>query len=203
MHRRFDHVTGFVLAGGKSRRMGRPKQGLVLDGQTMLQRQLRLLTQVCRAAWVAGSQGATLAGGGPVLVDIFPGRGPLGGIYTGLAHTRTEYNLFISCDLPFLQPGFLQYLCHRAIASSADATVPRTTDYGVQPLCAVYRRRMRWSIRASLDAGNGKISRVFPKVRCEILGGRELAQKGFSQAIFANMNTPADYEAARRRIEGL
>ncbi|MGH9455323.1 MAG: molybdenum cofactor guanylyltransferase [Terriglobia bacterium] len=202
MPRRFQNVTGFVLAGGESRRMGRPKQGLVLGGQTMLQRQLRLLTQVCRETFIVGSQAAPHGGEVPALPDVFPGRGPLGGIYTGLARTCSEYNLVVSCDLPFLRSEFLEYLCHQAIRSSADVTVPQTADHGLQPLCAVYRRRMRRIIRASLDSGNGKISRVFPKVRCEILDGRELARKRFSQAIFVNMNTPAEYDAARRRIEG-
>ena len=181
--------------------MGRPKQGLVLGGQTMLQRQLRLLTQVCHTAFVVGAQAAPFAGEVPAVPDVFPGRGPLGGIYTGLAHTRSEYNLVVSCDLPFLRSDFLEYLCHRAIGSSADVTVPQTAGHGFEPLCAVYRRRMRRIIRASLDSGNGKISRVFAKVRCEILEGKELARQRFSEAIFVNMNTPADYDAARRRIE--
>jgi molybdenum cofactor guanylyltransferase len=202
VHRRFLSVTGFVLAGGESRRMGTPKQLLVLDRQTMLDRQLRLLRQVCGAAAVVGEQ-TTAPDGSPAFSDIHPVRGPLGGIHAGLVYSRTEYNLFISCDLPFLRSNFLEYLCERAIESGADATIPRTSDQCFQPVCAVYRRRIRRIIQWSLEAGNGKITRVFPQMRCEFLDSSELAKKGFSSAMFVNMNSPADYQAARRRIEGL
>ncbi len=181
--------------------MGRPKQGLVLDHETMLRRQLRLLGHVCNSVAVAGLSRTPADPDVAVLTDLFPGRGPLAGIYTGLAHTRTEYNLFISCDLPFLRADFLEYLCRRAIESGADATVPKTADHRLQPLCAVYRRRIRGVFRASLESGKGKISLLFPKVRCEILSALEIARQGFSEAIFANMNSPADYDAARRRME--
>ena len=181
--------------------MGRPKERLVLDHQTMLRRQLRLLGQVCKSVAMAGLLSTDANPDGTVLADVFRGRGPLAGIATGLAHTQTEYNLFISCDLPFLRVDFLEYLCRRAIESAADATVPKTADHRLQPMCAVYRRRLRGLVRASLENGNGRISRLFSKIRCEILTARELARLGFSDAIFANMNTPADYEAVRRRIE--
>ncbi|HUY14408.1 MAG TPA: molybdenum cofactor guanylyltransferase [Terriglobia bacterium] len=201
VRRRFHNVTGFVLAGGESRRMGRPKQGLVLDHETMLRRQLRILSQVCSSVAMAGLPRMPLDSYVPVFADLFPGRGPLGGIYTGLVHTRTDYNLILACDLPFLRSDFLEYLCFRAIESAADATVPRTAGYRLQPLCAVYRRRIRGIFRTSLENGIGRISRLFPKVRCEILTAPELARHGFSEAIFANMNSPADYDAARRRME--
>jgi molybdopterin-guanine dinucleotide biosynthesis protein A len=226
MLRRFLDVTGFVLAGGAGRRMGQPKHTLVLDSETLLSRQLRLLHSVCAAIAVlgvahaqsgapfgklsAGNQepinAATLGVSPPLMAldvplypDEYPGRGPLAGIYTALLRTRTEYNLVIGCDMPYLDAAFLRYLCLRAEASQADVTVPESRDRQLQPLCAVYRRRARNAIRSSLARGQNKVSRFYPHVRCEIIRFPEIARAGFQDNIFANLNTPADFEAARRR----
>jgi len=212
MSRRYLNLTGFVLAGGASRRMGRPKPALVVGGETMLARQVRLLGSVSRVVEVIGRA----QGGGDiervirslappevsVIGDEVPGRGPLGGIYTGLARTRTEFNLFIGCDLPFLEARFLDYLCRRALDSRADVTVPMSPDHGFQPLAAVYRRRALRAIRASLDRGENKVTRFYSRVRCQVLGWPELSGAGFSVRLFANMNTWDDYQRVRRWPDG-
>jgi molybdopterin-guanine dinucleotide biosynthesis protein A len=112
--------------------------------------------------------------------------------------SRTEYNLFLGCDLPFMETCFLQFLAHLAIAEHADVTVPQTSDRRLQPLAAVYRRRALALIRARLEAGENKTSSFFHHVRCRVVRWPEIARAGFSPRIFANMNTPADYEAAGR-----
>lgn len=194
-------MTGFVLAGGASRRMGRPKARLVLGHETMLQRQLRLLRSVCRSVAVLGPPEEYRGLAMPVFADEFAGRGPLAGLYTGLLHTRTEYNLFLSCDLPFMTVRFLGFLCERALQSEAEVTVPESPVGAFHPLCAVYRRRALRAIRASLQAGENKVSRFFSHVGCRAVTTREIAQAGFKLRIFDNMNTPEDYEAARKRSE--
>jgi molybdenum cofactor guanylyltransferase len=200
-----DHIlslTGFVLAGGASRRMGRPKASLILEGQTMLGRQVRLLGRVAGRVAVLGFRPEDTEDLGiPFVPDEVPGRGPLGGIYTGLARTHTEYNLFLGCDLPFVDQRLLAYIAGRAIESEADVTVPRTRDGRLQTLCAVYRRRARRAVRASLATGEYKLRSFFPRVNCQVIPWRDLARAGFLPSIFDNMNTPADYESARRRLE--
>ncbi len=198
-------VTGFVLAGGASRRMGRDKAKLLLGDETMVERQLRLLRSVCRSAVVLGPPanlaGITSAGSPlPCWPDELPGRGPLGGLYTGLRRTRTDFNLFLSCDLPFMETPFLHMLCQRALECRADVTVPESRDHGREPLCAVYRRRALAAIRKSLAAAEYKVDRFFSRVRCEVVPWSEIARAGFAPRIFANMNTPEDYEAAKAAI---
>jgi molybdenum cofactor guanylyltransferase len=203
MRRRFENVTGFVLAGGASRRMGRPKAGLVLGDETMLARQVRLLGAVCRQVFIVGVAARSAGGadslGVTILADKVPGRGPLAGIATALARTRTEYNLILSCDLPWMQAAFLRFLCRRAFEGTADVTLPVSRGGGDEPLCAVYRRRALWAIRATLAAGQGKVSRSFPRVRVERLAWPEIARASFAARIFDNMNTPEDYQAVLRR----
>lgn len=195
---RFLAITGFVLAGGASRRMGQPKERLVLDSETMLERQDRLLRSVCRTVVVLGQPERISIARAPVLPDEFPDRGPLGGIFTGLLHSSTEFNLFLSCDMPFMRKRFLRYLCSCALAGEADVTVAETPERGLQPLVAVYRRRALWVIRRSLEREENKVSRFFSQVRCRVLSAPELARAGFSLRIFANMNTREDYETAKR-----
>ena len=180
--------------------MRRPKTELVLGGQTMVQRQIRLLGSVCRSVAVLGPPEKLQGLPVPVFADDFPDRGPLAGIYTGLRRSQTEFNLFVSCDMPFLEVRFLPYLCQRALDTEADVTVLETRGQEYQPLCAVYRRRAPWAIRTSLVAGENKVSRCFSRVCGQVIPWREIARAGFAARIFVNMNALEEYDAARRRF---
>lgn len=196
----FPDVTGLVLAGGASRRMGEDKAGLLLAGETMIQRQIRLLRSVCSTVAVLGPPEIFSSLDVPALRDELPGLGPLGALYTGLKWTRTDFNLFIGCDLPFMVARFLRYLCQRALDNRADVTVPESRDRRLQTLCAVYRRRAWRVIRTSLEGGEKKVSKIYSRVRCLRIDWPEIVRAGFSARIFDNMNTREDYEAAKRRL---
>jgi len=200
VRQRHSEITGFVLAGGASKRMARSKAHLLIGHQTMVERQIQLLQSLCRSVAVLGPPEEFRGIGVPVFADRFRGRGPLAGLYTGLLHTHNEYNLFLGCDLPFMSVRFLRYLCERALESAADATVPESREHGFHPLCAVYRRRARWSMRASLLAGQNKVSSFFWRVRRQVLTTGEMARAGFGSRVFDNMNTPEDYETVKKWI---
>jgi molybdopterin-guanine dinucleotide biosynthesis protein A len=200
MTQRFISVTGFVLAGGASRRMGRDKATLILGDETLLSRQVRVLRTVCRKVVVVGPARNFPELAAPVVADVLPGRGPLGGIYTGLLHTRTEYNLVVGCDLPFLEPRFLRFLCERALESRADFTVAQSRDRKMQPLCAVWRRRILGQLRRCLEAGKYKASGLYRRAPCRVIPWPEVQRAGFAPRLFVNLNTPTDYEGARRSV---
>jgi molybdopterin-guanine dinucleotide biosynthesis protein A len=199
-------LTGFVLAGGASRRMGSPKHELVLGGETLLARTVRRAMRVARPVMVLGPPDRTrgLDAGLAVraLPDELPGRGPLSAIHTGLSHTHTEFNLFLSCDLPFMEPRFLHYLAAIAHATGADVTLARTPREGYQPLAAIYRRRALPAVRRSLANGQNRITRFFRHVQLTVIDLPELARAGFRSSIFDNLNTREDYARAARRIDG-
>jgi molybdopterin-guanine dinucleotide biosynthesis protein A len=180
--------------------MGQDKSKLLLAGERMLQRQIRLLHSVCRSVAVLGPPQNFPGLEVPVFPDERAGRGPLGGLYTGLLHTRTEFNLFLGCDLPFMEASFLRYLCRRALERQADVTVPESHGRGFEPLCAVYRRRALRAVRRRLESGENKVTRAFPRLRCEIVPWQEVSRLGFNPRIFVNMNTPEDYEEAKRLV---
>ena len=190
--------------------MGLPKAELVLGTESMVQRQSRLLHHVCARVAIVG-RGAVSGteldlgrgqGGTELLIDVLPGsRGPLVGIYTALTRTRTEFNLILGCDLPLIGVPFLRYLSDCALTSNADITVPLSRDSTYQPLCAVYRRRILPLVRTRVATGKNRISSFFPFVPCRVISWPEIARAGFPGSIFANMNTPEDYEFTKRRLE--
>ncbi len=201
MRRRFIEVSGFVLAGGESRRMGRPKEQLTLENETMLARQVRLVQAVARTVGVLGPVDKTCALNVQIIPDDSPGQGPLGGIATALARTRNEFNLFLGCDMPFIDASFLRFLCREALATQADATVPESPGGRLHPTCAVYRRRALRAVRASFEWGDWSVRSFYPRVKCRVLRWPEIARAGFGELIFENMNTPEDYRQALLRLD--
>jgi molybdopterin-guanine dinucleotide biosynthesis protein A len=200
---RFDGLTGFVLAGGASRRMGCPKESLRIDGESMLERQIRVLRSVARRVVVVGGPAGYLDEFDvPIVSDAVAGRGPLGGIYTALVESRTDFNLILGCDLPFVSRNLLTCLVLRAMAEGSEVTVPVSREGRLQPLCAVFRRRALYAVRTRLGLGENKPRGFFTRVHCTTIPWRDLSDAGFRAPLFDNMNTPEEYEYARKRVEG-
>jgi molybdenum cofactor guanylyltransferase len=209
-------LTGFVLAGGKSTRMGRDKAALALDGCPLLDHAVGVLRQVAHAVGILGSKHLYSDHGAPVVEDIFPGCGPLSGIHAALSHTRTEFNLIIAVDTPFLSPRFLTFLAERAIRSGAAVTTPEIAGYR-QPLCSVYSREFLPIAEQALKSAGPrdhpeqepratatksadyKIVPLFPAGRTLVINEGEMARFAFTPEMFENLNTPDDLERARRR----
>jgi molybdopterin-guanine dinucleotide biosynthesis protein A len=193
-------LTGFVLAGGKSSRMGQDKAAISLNGRTLLEHALAALREVCRDVAILGRHElyGTVA---PVYEDIFPGCGALGGIHTALSNSQTQFNLIIAVDTPFLAPAFLSYLAERAIASGSAVTTPEINDY-TQPLCTVYSLDFLPIAEQALRQGNYKIVPLFPQGRTLVVKERDLRQFAFAADMFENLNTPDDLARARRRFPG-
>jgi molybdopterin-guanine dinucleotide biosynthesis protein A len=191
-------LTAFILAGGKSTRMGSDKAFVDYDGRTFLTRTLDLARSITSDVRVVGSC-EKFAPFAPVVEDIFRDRGPLGGIHAALRASRTELNLMLAVDTPFVPVAFLQYLI-RLAQSVPDATVivPRN-DAGWQPLCAIYRLEFADAAENALRAGRNRIDRLFDEVRTQAIDPEELEAAGFSAGIFRNLNTPQELDAERRR----
>jgi molybdopterin-guanine dinucleotide biosynthesis protein A len=188
-------VTAFVLAGGKSSRMGSDKAFLRLGDETLLSQALKLGGTVAEAVWIVGDA-KKFAAFGRVVEDVYRDRGPLGGIHAALSGSTTELNLMLAVDLPFVTQKLLQYMLSRALESGAMVTVPRTGS-GVQPLCAVYRRGFAEVAEQSLLEGKNKIDSLFARVETCVIEESELVRAGFSEQMFRNLNTPEELEKAK------
>jgi molybdopterin-guanine dinucleotide biosynthesis protein A len=202
-------IRGYVLAGGGSTRFGRDKALVTFDGTPLLLRIVCAL-QICtdEVTIVAQHQkyrhlGAPLE----ILEDRWPGEGPLGGIITALQHTAAtnrsaEWNLILSCDMPFLTAGWLQFLVDHARESDKEiqAILPYSA-HGPEPLCACYRTVAVEPLKNVFDGGVRKVTQALKEVRTEVLD--ESVWKRFDSAghLFWNMNTPADFEEAQRLWE--
>jgi molybdopterin-guanine dinucleotide biosynthesis protein A len=152
-------VAAFVLAGGRSTRMGADKAFVMLEGRTLLARALELARTVTDNVCIVGSAEKFTAFG-QVVEDVFRECGPLGGIHAALRASAAELNLMLAVDVPFVPVALLRYLVMRARDSDAIATVPRAGG-GWQPLCAVYRREFGDIAEKALRAGRYKIGALF------------------------------------------
>jgi molybdopterin-guanine dinucleotide biosynthesis protein A len=194
-----DGVTAFILAGGKSSRMGADKASLQLGCQTLLARALALAATVAEAVLIVGEPEQFLPFG-RVVQDVFPGRGPLGGIHAALRESQTELNLMLAVDLPFVESRFLEYLIASACQCAAVVTVPRAAG-GWQPLCAVYRREFAAVAERALRKGKNRIDALFSQVETRAISEEELMRMGFSANMFRNLNTPVEWQKAAAEFE--
>ncbi len=188
---------GFVLAGGKSSRMGTDKAFLDFHGRTLLERALAVMGAVCDQVMIVGDRAKFAkyesAECRAVVADIFSGCGPLGGIHAALTRSAAELNLMLAVDMPFVSAELLEFLWAAAEdeGNHAIVTVPRT-GRGLQPLCAIYRRDFAAAAEQALRAGKYKIDAAFSGVRLRVIEESELAAAGFSEQKFFNVNTPED-----------
>jgi molybdopterin-guanine dinucleotide biosynthesis protein A len=174
--------------------MGVDKALLDFGGQTLLDRALSVMGAVCENVAIVGDP-ARFTKYEAVVADIFPGCGPLAGIHAALVHSSAELNLMLAVDMPFVSSGLLAFLLAAAEVSDAVVTVPRTGK-GLQPLCAVYRRRFSVAAEQALQAGKYKIDAAFDGVAVRVIEEKELAAAGFLERSFFNVNTPRDRLAA-------
>jgi molybdopterin-guanine dinucleotide biosynthesis protein A len=186
--------SAFVLAGGRSSRMGTDKAFLQFDGHALLARALDRLHALTPEVRIVGPA-AKFALHGRVIEDTYPGRGPLAGIHAALSASPTDLNLILAVDLPFVTDSLLRFIVEQARACDAVVTVPRIGG-GYQPLCAVYRRAFAPLAAAALEAGRNKIDALFSATITRILEESELGRFAFSAAMFENLNTLEDLRRA-------
>ena len=175
-HRGVDSVSGFVLAGGKSSRMGQDKAFVQLGGRTLC---WRMRWQLARAA--AGSvqivgSAEKFAAFGPVVEDIYPGQGPLAGIHAALAGTRTELNLIIAVDMPFLRAGVVKLSGRSGASHRCDGGGAGSRRTSAAALCRLPPGFAEVAER-SLRAGENKIDRLFSEVETRVIEQEELEAK--------------------------
>ena len=196
------NVAAFILAGGRSTRMGKDKDKAFLElaGRSLVRRAMDLAATVTTEIQIVGEPEKFLTIG-PTVPDIFSGCGPLGGIHAALSQSNHDLNLVLAVDLPLVQPSFLAYLVAQASQTSALATVPRAAG-GWQPLCAVYRRQFAELAERALKQKKNKIDALFFPADTREIGEAELQRTGFQARMFSNLNTPGDFEQAERELSG-
>ncbi len=190
-------VTGIILAGGKSSRMGRNKALLDFGGRSIIEHTVDLFKSIfAEVILVTNTPGEYANLGIKTVTDIFPGKGSLGGIYTGLIHSAHDYSFIASCDMPFLRRELIEFLI--SLKEDYDAVVPRLKD-GYEPLHAVYSKRCIKPIESMINKGDLRIIGFYPEVRVREVSEEELTPFNPESSSFININTPEEYEDAVRR----
>ncbi|MBN1954975.1 MAG: molybdenum cofactor guanylyltransferase [Anaerolineae bacterium] len=188
-------VTGVVLAGGSSRRMGRNKAFLELDGRTLIDVVVERMARVCAEVLVVAGNAELYAGRGvPVVEDRFQGVGVLGGLHAGLAAAAYEVTLAVGCDMPFVDPALLSAFV--GWAEGVDAAVLRRGEW-VEPLHAAYRRTCLPAIETAVRSGARRVVSFFPQVRVRYVSVDDLRPIDPELHSFRNVNTPEEWEAAQ------
>jgi len=196
-----DHrpLTGFVLAGGASRRMGHDKAQIPWGAGTLLTHAIERINRVADDVYIVGSVEADNLSV-VLLADTKSGIGPLAGIHTALSHSTSDWNLILAVDLPLLATEMLMWLAHLE-AHTEVAIVPRVQSR-LQPLSALYHRDLLPDVERALEKRQSSIHRLLERVNTRIIEEDQLIANGFSPEMFLNVNTPEDLERARAVARG-
>jgi molybdopterin-guanine dinucleotide biosynthesis protein A len=195
-HRAQSDVTAFILTGGRSERMGQDKATMRLaSGRTLLENALAVTGAVAGQVGIVGPRPkyAFYAWAGEIVEDVFADRGPLGGIHAALAATTTEWNIILAVDLPKVTSALLEWILKTARDAGSQVTVASIAG-GLQPLCGVYRRSFRELAEKALKGGHNKVDACFDPASLRILTEEEVRTAGFYPDMFANVNTPEEFE---------
>jgi molybdopterin-guanine dinucleotide biosynthesis protein A len=193
-------LSAAILSGGAARRFnGRDKGALIINGRSILERQLVVLGSLTDDIMIVGRDPSWLTH--PpcryrVVFDRFADCGPLAGLDAALAEAVHQLVVIVACDMPYITAPLLGRLAALAAGDDVDAAVPRTTR-GDHPLCAAYTQRCRPVVLRRLTERGLAMKDLLKDLRVLTLDEQELRQFGAPQHLLANVNTPDDYASLR------
>lgn len=174
-------ITGIILAGGKSSRMGTDKGVLHVDGRAMVERIIETLSSATSRIIIIANNNNYDSFGYPVKQDLIKDCGPMGGIYTGLKFSSTPLNIIMSCDIPFVEADTLKQLAESP--AQYEVVVP-VHEGKTEPLCARYHQKCIPAFAGLLRKGEFKLQEALP--------GFKTLELQFAEDVkmqFANINT--------------
>jgi molybdopterin-guanine dinucleotide biosynthesis protein A len=181
-------VTGVIMAGGRSSRMGQDKARLEVEGTTFFARVAAVFRELFPQVLIAGERPDLAGPDLPYLPDRYPGSA-LGGLYTGLAAAETPFIFVAPCDMPFPSADLIRLILDQR--AGYDVVVPRTPAR-LEPLFAIYSKNCLTPMRDMLERGHYRIYDFFPQMRVRELADSELPA-GWERAL-RNVNTPEEYQ---------
>jgi len=192
-------MTSIILAGGKSSRLGQNKALQIIDGKSLIQWVIDRLAIFSTEIIIATARGEAIPCSSAVeiktVADIYPGKGPLVGIYSGLIASSSSWAIVVGCDTPFLSVSLLEYMTQ--IYSTSDVVVPRIQKK-VEPLCAVYSKNCLVPIQGLLEQNELRIDKLFSMVKVKYVEKDEINRFDPEHLSFFNINSQADLDRARK-----
>lgn len=202
--KKHEDITSFILSGGKSSRMGTHKALLNIDGKSLIQRMVEILNSIFSTVVISSNEPQLYKSlEKKIIKDIYPGRGPLSGIHSALSYSSTERNFVIFCDMPFVNNQLINYLCNY---ESDKEIIILKADGRIQPLCGLYSKKILPDVELLLKESaqkesslKGSIYELLERVDTEIIDVTEM--KFYHPDLFFNINTPEDYNYAKKNLE--
>lgn len=194
-----DMMASIVLAGGKSIRLGREKALEKIEDRTLIEQVISRLSSLGNEIIVVASQANTLPDlGVEQVTDIYPDKGPLGGIYSGLKAVPCFYSLVVGCDMPLLNVALLRHIME--LSPGFDVVIPRVGS-NVEPLHAVYSKNCLIAIEEALERNRLQIQSFFHQVKVRYVDDAELKKFDPEHLSFLNVNSESDLDRAQALLE--
>jgi molybdopterin-guanine dinucleotide biosynthesis protein A len=201
MEHKIDHISGVLLAGGKSRRMGQDKRNLMISGKSLFHHVLHVLESVFSEIIIVMATISSVVDkmNHRVVTDLIPDKGSAGGLYTGLTFSSNPQVFAVACDMPFLNPAVIQKVC--SLSFSTDVTMVKLSN-GLHPMHSVYSKQCLPVLRRMINADQLRIQDLLLQkdLKTKILGQEVVQEIDPQFKSFLNVNTPADLEVAERLI---
>jgi molybdenum cofactor guanylyltransferase len=193
-------VSCIVLAGGKSARLGRNKVAETIGSKSLLERVVSCLSAFNSDIIVVTARESSLPQltnypGLRIIEDIYPGKGTIGGIYTGLTASETFYNLVVACDMPFIKLDLMRYMIDQA--EGYDVVIPKTNNQILEPLHAIYSRNCLSPLEFLIKQGRLSVLELYPMVRVKYIDESEITKFDPEHISFFNINTESDLNAGK------
>jgi len=192
-------MTSIILAGGKSSRLGRSKALQLIEGKSLIQRVVDRLAILSTEIITVTAHGEAIPCSSVVRIktvaDIYPRKGPLVGIYSGLIASSSSRAIVVGCDTPFLSASLLEYMSQTC--STFDVVVPRIKNK-LEPLCAVYSKNCLVPIQELLEQDELRIRKLFSMVKVKYVEEDEINSFDPEHLSFFNINSQADLDRARK-----
>ncbi len=197
---RYIDTGGMILAGGASQRLGQNKALIEVQGQPLIQRMTdKLCKLVDEIIIVTNTPEPFRFLGLPLVADVYPGVGTLGGLHAGLAALTTNYGLAVGCDMPFLNLSLLRHLLDQR--EQYDIVVPRIGDY-VEPLHAVYACRCAAALEQHILGGQRRVRVAWQGLNVRYVETAEIEQFDPQHLSFFNVNTPQELARMQAILPG-
>ncbi len=192
-------MTSIIVAGGRSLRLGRSKALEMIGNKSLIQWVVDRLSVLSTEIIIATAHGEAIPCSSAIRMktaaDIYPGKGPLAGIYSGLTASSSPRAIVVGCDTPFLSVGLLKYMTR--ILGDCDVALPRIGEM-IEPLCAVYSRNCLAPIQELLERDERSIRTLFAMVRVQYVQEDEINRFDPEHLSFLNINSHEDLDRARR-----
>jgi molybdopterin-guanine dinucleotide biosynthesis protein A len=192
-------MTSIILAGGKSLRFGQNKALQVIEGKSLIQWVVDRLAILSTEIIIATAHGEAIPCSSAVRIktvaDIYPEKGPLGGIYSGLTASSSSRAIVVSCDTPFLSVSLLKYMTQ--VYPTFDVVIPRIKNE-LEPLCAVYSKNCLAPIQELLERDERQVRKLFDMVKVRYVEEDEINRFDPEHLSFFNINSQDDLERARK-----